>query len=174
MVHYSDNGKNSKRIKADIFQPLAYHIAPPMVLILQKKGGFDVDLLACWPQIVGETLAQLCVPFKLKRARGRDDLQATPVTLLIACEGFACLKIQHQADEIIQKINLFLGSQLINRIKIVQKSLHLHQHYPPPKRPLSQSEMCFLEKQAAFIEDDALRTSMIRLGKNIMVTTSTP
>jgi len=159
MVNYSENKQNAKGSKTNIFRPLATHIAPRLGSILRKKGGFGADLVENWPQIVGETMGKICLPFKIKSA-----------TLFIACEGFACLKIQHQADEIIKKINLFLGIQAIDKIKIVQKSLHIPSDYNIPIRALNQDEASWLEEQTELIEDSTLRTAMIQLGKNIIIT----
>jgi len=175
MINYNGNKQDSKRIRSGIFQSLSSQIASQIGIVLRKKGGFDVDLLEKWPQIVGEEIGKSCLPFKIKRSRASatgEDFQAKSVTLFVACEGFSCLKIQHQADEIIEKINLFLGSQVIDKIKIVQKSLHFSHPYRAPTRPLSQAERQFLEEQTDFIDDAALRASVIRLGQNIMATTS--
>jgi len=160
--------------KSKEFQPLSTYIKPRLEPIMHKKSGFDMALLDSWPQIVGEELAQICTPFKLSRARRPAAEKAPSATLSIACEGLASLKIQHQLDDILEKINLFFGCQAIGKIKIVQKSLS---HFPDtaaPRRILSKEERAWLKAQTCSLEDDVLRAAMIRLGENIMATSLCP
>jgi len=173
IINYNGSDNNSKKIKPHDFQPLATYIAPHVELILRKKGGFGADLLKNWSQIVGEATGKICLPFKIqqKKTRGKcHDFQKKSTILFIACEGFSCLKIQHQADEIVKNINIFFGFQAIDKIKIVQKPLHLSPIYGSPARPLNQDEVQWLEKQAGVIENPALRTSIAKLGENIIRT----
>ena len=50
-----------------------------------------------------------------------EDDPFEPATLVIACEGFAALHVQHETGEIIGRVNAFLGFNAIGRIRIVQK-----------------------------------------------------
>jgi len=166
MVHdYSAN--EQKLNKAGAFQPLTHHIAPHLDLILRKKGGFDATLLENWSQIVGEKMGSICMPFKIRRFPSSGEGAAT---LIVACEGFASVKVQHQCDEIIEKINQFLGFHAVDKIKIMQKSLNHALSEGVQTQPLSPSQTAWLEAQGLMIVDEALRASMIRLGKNIMET----
>ena len=54
----------------------------------------------------------------------QEDDPFQPATLIIACEGFAALHVQHETGEIIGRINSFLGFNAVGRIKIVQKPVH--------------------------------------------------
>ncbi|EEY07788.1 LOW QUALITY PROTEIN: conserved hypothetical protein, partial [Brucella pinnipedialis M163/99/10] len=111
-------------------------------------------------------LATACI---LWPRRIREDDPFTPATLVIACEGFAALQIQHETGEIISRVNGFLGFAAIGRIRIKQK--------PPViavkrrvKRlaSLGPAEERSVDKATAGIEDDALRQALARLGRNIL------
>jgi len=168
-MDYNDKSQN---LKQDVtLRPLSSHVAARLEPIMRKKGGFDLTLLENWPQIVGEQMAQICIPFKINWPRSAAERQTKPATLSIACEGMASLKIQHQADEIIEKINLFFGFHAIGKIKIVQKPSSHMPAMSPLARPLNPDETAWLEKQTRFIADDVLRCSMVRLGENIISTT---
>jgi len=166
MNDYSDKEKNLN--KTGTFRPLVNHIGLQLEPVIRKKSGFDVKLLENWPQIVGAQLASLCTPVKVRKTRSSADAQAKAATLMIECDGFASLKIQHQADEIIEKINHFLGFHAIDKIKIVQKSRRHATAIDSPTRALSQHEMAWIEQQTNLIEDEALRASMKQLGENII------
>jgi len=128
-------------------------------------------LLDNWPQIMGSKLAEICTPFKITWPRSSAG-EKKPATLSIACEGMVSLKIQHQVDEILEKINLFFGFHAIGQIKIIQKSLSHRPDIVPPMRVLSQAEQTWLKQQSCVFEDEALRHAITRLGENIMATTS--
>src|SRR5690606_27124048 len=93
----------------------------------------------------------------------------SPATLIIACEGFAALQVQHETGEIISRINGFLGFSAVGRIRIEQKPPVI-----PAKRrakrlaPLGPAEERRVDKATDGIEDDALRAALARLGKNIL------
>ncbi|MCB1418612.1 MAG: DUF721 domain-containing protein, partial [Notoacmeibacter sp.] len=53
--------------------------------------------------------------------RASDDDPFEPATLVVACEGFAALALQHETNEVIARVNAFLGFAAIGRVKIVQK-----------------------------------------------------
>jgi len=174
MITYSDNEQNLK--KAKNFQPLSAHISPRLTPILRKKGGFDADLLQNWPEIVGKYLSKICLPVKMKISRASSQsgngkmMGGKSATLFIACEGLACLKVQHQADEILRKINAFFGERHfpIEHIKIVQKSLYNPMESVVPLRALRPGEIKWLEEQTSLIEDSQLRNSLSRFGENIL------
>jgi len=164
-----DYNENEKKLnKEPEFRPLGHHIVPHLEAVLRKKGRLDVQLLENWPQIVGENLSTTCVPFKIKRQRGRVGEMV--VTLFVACEGFAAVKIQHQADRIIKEINQLLSGEGIDKLKIVQKTIHDKINQPPYSQPLTQRQQAWLEEQSHLIDDEDLRDAVMRLGKNLMET----
>ena len=101
---------------------LASEILDP---ILRKRAGISIGLVQSWEEIAGPRLASHTRPEKIvwpRRMQEDDPFQ--PATLIIACEGFAALHVQHETGEIIGRINSFLGFNAIGRIKIVQKPVH--------------------------------------------------
>jgi len=168
MNEYSEKEKKSN--KAGTFRPLAHHIGAQLEPVIRKKSGFDVKLLDNWSQIIGAQLGRFCTPVKVKKSRSVTDGKEKTAILLIECDGFSSIKIQHQADEIIEKINQFLGFHAIDKIKIVQKPRHRIAGMNVPTRALSQHELAWIEEQTNLIEDSDLRTSMQQLGKNIIQT----
>ena len=90
--------------------------------VLRKRAGISIGLVQSWDEIAGPRLAGHTRPEKIvwpRRMHEDDPFQ--PATLVIACEGFAALHVQHETGEIIGRVNAFLGFNAIGRIKIVQK-----------------------------------------------------
>ena len=86
---------------------LASEILDP---ILRKRAGISIGLVQSWEEIAGPRLASHTRPEKIvwpRRMQEDDPFQ--PATLIIACEGFAALHVQHETGEIIGRINSFLG-----------------------------------------------------------------
>ena len=118
---------------------LASEILDP---ILRKRAGISIGLVQSWDEIAGPRLATHTRPEKIvwpRRMQEDDPFQ--PATLIMACEGFAALRVQHETGEIIGRINSFLGFNAIGRIKIVQKPVRSAGPKPKPRlRPLSADE----------------------------------
>jgi hypothetical protein len=131
-----------------------------------KGFGFSVpDLLLAWPDIVGTQLAERCVPEKLSRARG---LEGSVLTL--RCRGSAALEVQHEIPKIIERINTFMGHDLIGRIKIVQGDLGRNRVAMKPVTPsLAVESANRLDQALDHVEDSSLRSALRRLGAAILV-----
>ena len=101
----------------------AYAAAPPAARAVarlitpfdQKFGGGPQALKSRWKEIVGETLARFTEPVKVSKPRGGG-----PASLELKVSGPAAALIQHQAPEILQRVNLFLGEGAVDRLRIIQ------------------------------------------------------
>ena len=135
---------------------LATEILDP---VLRKRAGMSIGLVQSWDEIAGPRLAGHTRPEKIvwpRRMQEDDPFQ--PATLVIACEGFAALHVQHETGEIIGKVNSFLGFNAIGRIRIVQKPVLSEKTRPKPApRPLTAVEKAKLSDTVGKIEDEGLR-----------------
>ncbi|TIT71802.1 MAG: DUF721 domain-containing protein, partial [Mesorhizobium sp.] len=127
-------------------------------------------LVQSWEEIAGPRLAGRSRPEKIQWPRRlHEDDPFEPAVLVIACEGMAALHLQHEAGEIINRVNSFLGFSAIGRIKIVQKPVLSGKARPKPApRPLNDAEKAKLSRTVGKIEDDGLRASLERLGATIL------
>ena len=146
---------------------LASEILDP---ILRKRAGISIGLVQSWDEIAGPRLSSHTRPEKIvwpRRMHEDDPFQ--PATLIMACEGFAALRVQHETGEIIGRINSFLGFNAIGRIKIMQKPVRSEAARPKPQpRPLSADEEGRIAGVVGGVEDDGLRASLQRLGRTII------
>ncbi|PRD45737.1 DUF721 domain-containing protein [Phyllobacterium phragmitis] len=152
------------------FRPLADMASGVLDPVLRKRAGINLALLQSWEDIIGSALGTQSRPLKIlwpRRAHEDDPFQ--PATLVIACEGFAAIRIQHETGEIISRVNGFLGFAAIGRIKIEQKPVPI----AASRRRVGQAVVDaasekHIEAVTAEIEDDDLRAALARLGRSVI------
>ncbi len=137
---------------------------------LDAKFGHGVNgLKARWSEIVGKTLARRTEPSKLIKAREGG------AAFEIRVAGPSATLVQHQAGDILARVNLFLGAGAVSRLRIVQGPL---QGMPErgvggmnkrrPKPPLDAAEEQALEASLDDFPEGSLKTALIRLGREVM------
>ena len=150
------------------FRPLADPAAGILDPVLRKRAGITIELVQAWEEVVGPALGQQSRPLKLlwpRRAHEDDPFQ--PATLIIACQGFTAMRMQHETGEIISRVNAFLGFAAVGRIKIEQKPVT----QPVVKRrelpPVDAATVAKISHSVENIDDDSLRDALQRLGQSI-------
>jgi hypothetical protein len=138
--------------------------------VLRRRAGMSIGLIQSWDEIAGPRLAAHTRPERIawpRRAHEDDPFQ--PATLVIACEGFAALYVQHETGEIISRVNAFLGFNAIDRIRIVQKPVGQVDRRPKRRpRPVTAAEAASIAEAVGGIDDEGLRGSLERLGRTII------
>ena len=136
--------------------------------VLAKRAGITTSLIQSWDEIVGTRLAGHSRPEQIKwNRRVGDDDPFEPATLVIACEAFAALHIQHETSEITSRINAFLGYPAIGRIKIVQKPVAKPEPEKSIPREISPAQKQKIVDTVSGVNDENLRKALERLGKNV-------
>lgn len=131
----------------------------------QGHGG----LQARWAEIVGEQTARRTEPVKLTKGRG-----GAGATLEIKVEGAAALAVQHQAADILERVNLFLGRGAVEKLRIVQGPVRKTAvaTTPKPARPRSPAPLdAAAEADLARAVEPApspLRDALVRLGRGAL------
>ncbi len=157
--------KMRKQLKKRIFYSLSETVFKILDPVLRKRTGLNVELIEHWPQIVGHDISEHTMPLKIIwKRRAHQDEVFQPATLVVACEGFAALKLMHETEEFLHKINGFFGYIAIDRIKIEQRSLSVFMNHLPLKPTLSEQDKKCVEKMLEGIEDKSLRQSLYKLG----------
>jgi hypothetical protein len=140
---------------------------------LEDKFGQGPDVLrARWREIAGETLAARTEPVKLIKSRTGG------ATLELKVDGPAAALIQHQAPELLARVNLYLGEGQVAKLRIVQGRVK-----PPPAvaaesraaqarrrraRPLDAADEAALEQGLAKAEEGPLKQALLRLGREVL------
>ncbi len=157
--------KMRKQLKKRIFYSLSEAVYKILDPVLRKRTGLNVALIEHWPQIAGYDISEHTMPLKIiwKRRADQDEV-FQPATLVVACEGFAALKLMHETEELLHRINGFFGYIAIDRIKIEQRSMSVFMNHLPLKPPLSEQDKKYVEKMLEGIEDKSLHQALYQLG----------
>jgi hypothetical protein len=86
-------------------------LAPVLRPAFKRRAPAAAALLADWPQLAGAELAARAAP--LKFAAG---------TLTLACTGPTAMELQMCAEQIISRLNLSLGQNMVERLRFVQQA----------------------------------------------------
>lgn len=141
--------------------------------VLARKAGMTTGLIAAWTEIAGPRLGGVCRPEKLSwPARRHEDDPFEPATLVVACEGAAVLRLQHQSSELVARVNAFFGYPAVDRLKIVQKAVADRGPERKPRlRDLSTAEIAEIDRMTANIEDPKLRAALKAFGASVRMRT---
>ncbi len=144
----------------------------------RKRGFTSFDIVASWPDIVGERYAERVQPDKLVWPRSpvksdpeKSDPDKTPepATLVVHTDGATALLLSHETSQVIERINTFYGWAAIGRIKILQRPVLVK---TPEKRkalpPLTRNEQERLDEQLQGVENERLRDALRKLGAQVI------
>ncbi|MBI1200005.1 MAG: DUF721 domain-containing protein [Phenylobacterium sp.] len=134
---------------------------------LDAKYGQGVGgLSARWREIVGPEIARRTEPVKLVKGRAGG-----PSSLEIRVAGPAAAIVQHQAHDILARVNLFLGAEAVQKLRIVQGPLRRTEPPPPPRRrpaPLDAAQEAGLAEGLADVPDGKLKAALMALGRGVL------
>ena len=123
------------------------------------------ELMARWPEIVGETLAQHCEPERIKWPRGSGETaQKLGGTLVIRTEPGRGLDLQYQSHQIIERINQFYGYGAVTSVKVMQGHIASNKPLKNKDNPLDSKTEKALEARLESIADEKLKQALHRLG----------
>jgi len=151
-------------------QRLDAHLRAVTRAALAGQGAAFADLLTHWRAIVGEDLAAITRPTRLKRPR---DPERTGGALLLvrAAEGHA-LEVQHEASRIVERINGFFGYGAVEALKILQGPLPAVQGRSAAVRAVPEAVAEAVEASVAGIPDPRLKDALRRLGRSRAVSST--
>jgi hypothetical protein len=128
-------------------------------IVAKRGGGILVRLKTEWAAIIGADWASVTWPSAL----GRDGV------LKLLAASMAALELQHRAPLLIERINLFFGRSVVNRLVLVQGPLPLDS---PPSNPpvptLAAGDVAALGERLSGITDPELRAALGRLGDAVI------
>jgi len=122
-------------------------------------------LAARWREIVGPEVAKRTEPVKLVKGRNGG-----PSSLEIRVAGAAAAIVQHQAHDILARVNLFLGAEAVQKLRIVQGPLQRAPEPPPRRRavPLDAAAEARLAQGLAEAPDGKLKEALMSLGRGVL------
>lgn len=134
----------------------------------ERFGQGPGALQARWREIVGPDVARRTEPVKLVKPR-----TGGPAALEIRVAGAGAALIQHQGPEIIARVNLFLGTGAVDKLRIVQGPLRqTGAAEPKPVRrrppPLDAAQEAELAKSLEDQPEGPLKAALTELGRNVL------
>ncbi len=99
----------------------------------EKHGFSTAALIMEWHRIVGDELARLAAPERLKWPRCANlegDAERPGATLVLRVDPAAALEIEYKTRQILERINTFFGYPAVAAVRIVQAAL-----VEPPGKP---------------------------------------
>ncbi|MBS0362927.1 MAG: DUF721 domain-containing protein [Proteobacteria bacterium] len=131
-------------------------------------GQGSSALEARWREVVGPEIAKRTEPVKLVRGRNGG-----PSSLEIRVAGPAAAIIQHQAHEILARVNVFLGADAVQKLRIVQGPLQNKAETAAAKRPrrlppLDAAAEAGLQRDLAQAPDGKLKAALLALGRGVL------
>jgi hypothetical protein len=156
--------------------PAAGRSLAKMLKGLEEKFGQGPGALSArWPEIIADKrLARFTEPVKLIKLRGAEG----GTILELKVDGPAAALIQHQAEDIMARANLVLGPGTVTRLRIVQGPVKPRLDSPKPARrkrsaaPLDAGREAALAKTVEAAPDNALKASLLKLGRAVLRETS--
>jgi len=141
-------------------RPLAAAVATAARPVLDRHRKVLAALMLHWPAVIGEELAAATAPEKLSRGT-----KGAPGTLTVRVTPGRAMELQHRAPSVIERINLFLGSQTVDRLRLVQGPLPGGVGAAPARLPpLSAADSRQVAAAVAGIESPELRAALAGLG----------
>ena len=107
--------KSSNKLFTQGLRPLQSLLPENVKKILKKDGFVYFEIIKNWKNIVGEKMFKEVTPIKIKKINNENILS-------INVNKNIMIEIEYSRDQIIEKINSYLGFNAINKIQVISKS----------------------------------------------------
>lgn len=152
-------------------ETLSKHFREITKAAFARYGFAQADVVANWDAIVGEDLAAVSAPERIKWPRGAgEEAQKQGGTLVIRAAPGRALELQYEASRIISRINSFFGYGAVASLKVMQAT----ELAKPRPRPPALPDKPVHEQELRTVEDPSLREALERLGRGVAGRSSSP
>ncbi len=161
----ADSDEKRRRRGAVPISALVGRVINPLA---RKRGFAAADMIAAWGEVVGADLAEYTRPEKIVWPRGEAN-SALPGVLTLKVDGPRAVVVQHQLDQIVERVNAFFGYAAVGHVRIVQAPLgRADKPAPAQDRPLAPADEARLKAATSAVEDQPLREALDRLGRGVL------
>ncbi|MBV9508895.1 MAG: DUF721 domain-containing protein [Caulobacteraceae bacterium] len=153
--------------------PAGRALAGLMKTLDERFGKGPEALAARWREIVGEPLSSHSEPVKLSKPRNGSG-----GVLELKVDGPIAALVQHQAPDILARVNLMLGQGQVAKLRIVQGvvrrpaaargAAEAAQARRRRAQPLDAAVEAELEASLARSQDERLSAALRRLGREVL------
>jgi hypothetical protein len=155
------------------------YVADVLDPIARVRGFAITSLLSEWPAVVGEELARFTAPDKVVWPRRTEDGEvASPQSawrtdgaiLVLKVDGPRAIEVQHRAEQILERVNIYFGYRAIAQLRFLQAPLPKAKGHTPAPEPASVEE----PSPAAGLADTGLARALGRLAAGVRGKTPGP
>lgn len=145
-------------------ETLAKHFREITRAAFARYGFAQGEVISSWSEIVGEDLAKVSAPERIRWPKGSgEQAQKSGGTLVIKAAPGRALELQYEVPRIIARINSFFGYGAITSIKVMQaQALSGHRR---PRPALPEKPVC--EQELAAVDEGPLKAALERLGRGV-------
>ena len=151
-MHNKQNNKESKTYVQGL-RPFGNTLPRGVKGILKKSGYNYSEIISKWNLLVGKKLSNCCYPKSIKMTRGDKS-----GILILSVERGNEINVEYSKKEIINKINIYFGYELINEIRLKT----FNSTNKKERNILNKSSKKFIEKINE-IKNKDIRDSLSRL-----------
>lgn len=130
---------------------------------MRRFGALESGLIAEWPAIVGEFVAERSAPVKLTWPRGKDAQAVLEITV----ESAIAPELQHLEPQILERINAYFGFASVGRLKLTHGRIAPREERKPATRPLTPEEEAALEGRLAPVGAEGVKRALEALGRRV-------
>ena len=139
--------------------------------ICARKGLASSALIAAWPELAGATFADCTIPDKInwphQTSTGATTFQSG--TLVVRVDGPKAVYLQHEEQQILQRVNQFFGFVAIERLKIVQAPIERVKRPAKKTLPnLSSKQEERLRECITEFDDPDLDAAVLKMGQGVL------
>jgi hypothetical protein len=153
-------------------RPLADLVQTAIDPVLRRQGFGNSGLVLFWDDIVGERLAAISQPVKVRwpvRQHGRAaENDPVPATLIVRVETGFALELQHLAPLVIERVNAHFGWRCVSRLLLKQGPVAAPPLARHVARPLDKAAETAAETIVGGVMDEPLRLALTRLGARVL------
>ena len=158
-------------------KPLADFLDSCLGPALAAQGFAANDVLAAWPDLVGERLARYCQPIRIdwpRRSRLDPAARPEPATLQIRVESAFALELQHLAPLVIERVNTHYGWRCVGRIVLKQGPVRRSRARPKTPPALPEADRQRIAAAMTEVGAESLRAALERLGSAVIASGRAP
>jgi hypothetical protein len=164
--------RNRRTGKVPWSRPLADLVQTAIDPVLARQGFGETCLVLFWDEIVGERLASVSRPVRVRWPARRHDRAAendcAPATLIVRVEAGFALELQHLASVVIERVNAHFGWRCVSRLVLMQGPIPAPPFLRRVVRPTDKAAEMAAETIVGNDVDEPLRQALTRLGACVL------
>jgi hypothetical protein len=135
--------------------------------VAPKKGLLDGMIIQDWTSIVGEELADQCIPQKIVFPRGKRQEGVLHIGVY---DGASGMMLQHKSPQILARVNKHYGYPAVSKITLMAIAPAEIKSRPSRvlAKPLTTEQQAKLQSMLEGLDDGPLKDALRGYGENLV------